>query len=283
MTTTLSLPASSTSTKSGSKKSDKASKSSPKSNIHYLHPYLLRDHPIHVTVIGVGGTGCMVLKEFARMHYALIGVGHQGLHVTAYDADTVSESNIGRQLFLHEDIGQNKAVCMINRINLAWGIHWNAVDQNYEDDMALNSIVISCTDTIKSRKYLVGKLMEKERISLRGLNEETPLYWFDCGNGNDYGQVRLFTFSAPEKSPKSKKYKVVSSIPYIDIYANKEDRPDEPSCSLAQALGKQDLMVNSMIAQIALQMLWSLIYKKFIDYKGVYVNLATMSMRALPL
>ena len=34
-----------------------------------------------------------------------------------YDPDIVTEANIGRQLFGPSDLGQNKAQCLVTRIN----------------------------------------------------------------------------------------------------------------------------------------------------------------------
>jgi PRTRC genetic system ThiF family protein len=254
-----------------------------KERIHYVDAFFLRDHPIHITVIGVGGTGTLLLKELARIHYTLVMMGKQGLHVTAYDSDIISESNIGRQLFQAQDVGENKAINIIHKINLAWGIHWNAVPEKFDSKSQGHSIIISCVDSIAARKE-IANYCNKGTVRFNHNIFEDLYYWIDCGNGSNFGQVMLFRYLMSDipKSRKSK-YDIVDKIPYVDIFKGKEDVPDEPSCSLAQALGKQDLLINSMITQIVCQMLWQIIDKKWIDYKGVYLNLATMTMRPVPL
>ena len=78
--------------------------------IHYTDNYLLSPHhPVSVHIIGAGGTGSQVATNLARMDMALRALGHPGLHVTVFDPDTVSEANIGRQLFSESEIGLNKA------------------------------------------------------------------------------------------------------------------------------------------------------------------------------
>ncbi|MBO8471748.1 MAG: ThiF family adenylyltransferase, partial [Bacteroidetes bacterium] len=78
--------------------------------VHYIDNYLINpQHPVTVNVIGAGGTGSQVLTCLARFDTALRGLGHPGLFVTVYDPDTVTEANIGRQLFSPSDIGLNKA------------------------------------------------------------------------------------------------------------------------------------------------------------------------------
>ena len=68
--------------------------------IHFTDKYLLSPyHPVTVLVAGAGGTGYQVITSLARMSVALQALGHPGLHLTAFDPDTVTEANIGRQLF----------------------------------------------------------------------------------------------------------------------------------------------------------------------------------------
>lgn len=93
--------------------------------IHYTDSYLLSPyHPVTVHVIGAGGTGSQVATNLARMDMALRALGHPGLHVTVFDPDTVSEANIGRQLFSASEIGLNKAVVLVTRINRFFGDTW---------------------------------------------------------------------------------------------------------------------------------------------------------------
>ena len=75
--------------------------------IHFTDRYLLNPrHPVTVFVIGAGGTGSQVITNLARMSMALQALGHPGLHVTVFDPDTVSQANIGRQLFTGTEQGR---------------------------------------------------------------------------------------------------------------------------------------------------------------------------------
>ena len=81
--------------------------------IHFTDRYLLNPrHPVTVFVIGAGGTGSQVITNLARMSMALQALGHPGLHVTVFDPDTVSQANIGRQLFSETELRLNKAVSL---------------------------------------------------------------------------------------------------------------------------------------------------------------------------
>ena len=82
--------------------------------IHFTDKYLLSPyHPVTVLVAGAGGTGSQVITNLARMSVALQALGHPGLHLTAFDPDTVTEANIGRQLFSETELGLNKATALV--------------------------------------------------------------------------------------------------------------------------------------------------------------------------
>lgn len=82
--------------------------------IHFTDKYLLSPyHPVTVLVAGAGGTGYQVITSLARMSVALQALGHPGLHLTAFDPDTVTEANIGRQLFSETELRLNKATALV--------------------------------------------------------------------------------------------------------------------------------------------------------------------------
>ena len=141
--------------------------------VHYIDNYLINpQHPVTVNVIGAGGTGSQVLTCLARFDTALRGLGHPGLFVTVYDPDTVTEANIGRQLFSPSDIGLNKAQCLVTRMNNFFGNGWKAVPDIYpailkdarRDNLA--NITITCTDNV-TRRPSIGWTSETRRPPAR--------------------------------------------------------------------------------------------------------------------
>ena len=136
--------------------------------IHYTDRYLLNPyHPVTVFVIGAGGTGSQVATGLARMSVALQALGHPGLHVTVFDPDTVTEANIGRQLFSGSELGLNKAAALATRINRFFGFSWEAKGQRYplkasadREEPALANIIVTCTDNTRSRMNLWRFLKE---------------------------------------------------------------------------------------------------------------------------
>jgi PRTRC genetic system ThiF family protein len=90
--------------------------------IHRIHPELL-ERQVRVMVVGCGGTGSAVVAGLPYLHQSLVARGHPGgLHVTVVDGDTISPTNCIRQPFARSEIGLNKAIVLVNRLNLFWGL-----------------------------------------------------------------------------------------------------------------------------------------------------------------
>ena len=240
--------------------------------MHKTHSYLLNpEHLITVALIGCGGTGSQVLTCLARLNDALIGIGHTGIHVTVYDGDDVDETNIGRQLYSSVDIGQNKASVSVSRVNRYFGLDWDAVPTNRSLVNKINTnITITCVDSIKTRKGIASLFHLNEKLN----NEQKPYYWLDFGNDLKTGQVVL-------GSLHGKKMKTVTErFPQL---LKMRDKKSQPSCSIAQALGKQDLFINSTLAQLGMNLLWKLFREGGVKYGGLYLNLDSLTVNPMPI
>ncbi len=261
--------------------------------IHYAEKYLLRPrHPVTVNLIGAGGTGSQVLSCLVRIDLALAGLGHPGLHVRVYDPDEVTASNIGRQLFTPADIGINKAVCLVSRLNAAFGVGWEAVAEKYpvkvresvEDDLA--NIFITCTDNIASRCELAGFLKGAYAATKgnRGIDHRTMLYWLDFGNTQNTGQAIIGTITDKITQPRPEGVEAIASLPNITEmpgYGEAKDEDSGPSCSLAEALEKQDLFINSTLAQLGCNLLWKMFRHGMLEHRGLYLNLETLTVNPI--
>jgi len=250
--------------------------------LHFTDPYLLSPlHHVTINLIGCGGTGSQVLTCLARLHATLVAFGQPGLHVTVFDPDTVSEANIGRQLFSPGDIGRSKAEVLVTRINRYFGLDWEAVPTMFEyKDKNFANILITCTDNVQSR-IETGKWFGFEDGQY---HDRKLFYWLDFGNAKQTGQV---VFGSKEiDQPKSKKFKTVSRLKTISEYADLskvKDSDSGPSCSLAEALNKQDLYINSTLAQLGMNLLWKLFKDGSLEYCGLYLNLETMRVTPINL
>jgi PRTRC genetic system ThiF family protein len=237
---------------------------------HYLHPQLL-ERAVSVRLIGVGGNGSQMLTGLARLHLALRALGHPGLAVTAVDADTVSEANVGRQLFLPSEVGANKAIALVTRVNAAFGLDWTAAPRTFGYPDKRCDLLVSCVDTGRARDW-IGIV-----LSAKGWR---PYYWLDLGNRMADGQVVL---GMPAASKEHRRY--LARLPTIvELFPEIGDQDDDdtPSCSLAQALERQSLFVNQHVVTWALQLLWQLFRHGSTDWHGAFINAATARVQPLP-
>lgn len=261
--------------------------------VHYVEKYLLQPrHPVTIDLIGAGGTGSQVLSCLVRIDMALAGLGHPGLHVTVYDPDEVTASNIGRQLFTPADIGLNKAVCLVSRLNAAFGLSWEAIPEKFPvrvknaTERNLANIFITCTDNIASRFELAGFLNAAHAATKgnRGIDHRTLLYWLDFGNRQNTGQVVIGTIPDVIEQPTLENVETVACLPKVtDMpgYGDVKDDDSGPSCSLAEALEKQDLFINSTLAQLGCNLLWKMFRHGRLEHRGFYLNLETMSVNPI--
>lgn len=260
--------------------------------IHYTAPYLLNPtNPVTVHLIGAGGTGSQVLTALAKMNHAMIALDHPGLHVTLWDADEVSKANLGRQLFAEAELGLNKAVALISRVNRFFGTNWKARPIQYRTKTATThhreaNIIITCVDTVAARLEIGGilKRVLSDRSS-RSSSQSQAYYWLDFGNSQASGQVILATVGEI-KQGESDKFQPVASLPFItdefgDLLTASETEDNSPSCSVAEALLKQDLFINSTLANLGCGLLWNMFRQGKTHNRGLFLNLA--DLRSTPL
>jgi PRTRC genetic system ThiF family protein len=241
---------------------------------HRIHPELL-ERPVRVLVVGCGGTGSAVVAGLPYLHQSLVARGHPGgLHVTVMDGDTISATNCIRQPFGRSEVGLNKAIVLVNRLNMFWGLKWEAVpahlkpgsyfSRSYSGDDLRAHIVIGCVDTRAARATI------RDAVS----NWSTVSYWLDLGNNADTGQ---FVLGEPlnERNRRSKLRLRSAADLYPEIVDPSLDNDREPSCNAIEALERQEPFVNSTLAQHALALLARLFRYGEISYHGGFINLAT--------
>ncbi|MBS1918262.1 MAG: PRTRC system ThiF family protein [Bacteroidetes bacterium] len=249
-----------------------------KARVHFVDNYLINPtNPVLINLIGAGGTGSQVLTALARINHALNNLNHAGLFVHAFDGDVITEANLGRQLFAPSEIGIPKAVALIDRLNRFFGTNWKAHPEFFSTRHASEkfcaNITISCVDTVKAR-FEIAEILKHNLQNTNSLAR--PMYWIDFGNSKCTGQVLVSTVS-DIRQPSSKQYKPVRQLPFITeefkslLNENKEN--DEPSCSLAEALTKQDLFINSSLANLGASLLWNMFREGMLVQRGFFLNL----------
>ncbi len=271
---------------------------------HCIPSSILRDE-VSIILAGCGGTGSRILPGLAQIDFALKALGHPGFSVMVFDGDSVSEANVGRQLFYPPDIGRNKADVMVNRVNACYGLSWRSVPMMlnqksidtifsgrstsldslanythtaYRPETSFSSdFVITAVDQVPARRDILKIVHHK--------------YALDVGNTRNSCQVVLGTSKhmgyAYDGNGNLLYPDSVDFLPGIfDLYPTIDKAEKKayqgPSCSVADALKKQDLFINSWAAMTVNELLWEILQHPFITRHGAFLNLETSSMRPLP-
>lgn len=245
---------------------------------HLIHSALARGR-VRVHLVGVGGNGAQMANCLARLDIAMRALGHpEGLHVTAFDDDKVSEANVGRQVYSRADIGQHKALVTIHRINQFYGFDWDAKPTRYAPSPPCGygtdpHLVVSCVDSARARRTLHDGLF-KPGSSVR--------YWLDLGNTEKSGQVVLGESAGYRRSQLDewRRLPCVTEL-FPQLLKEGQEEDNAPSCSVRVSLASQGLFVNDMVVRWASQLLYELVSEGRLKQHGVVVNL--QSKRAGPI
>jgi len=238
---------------------------------HLIEPHLI-DRRVSVHLVGVGGNGAQMAACLARLDVAMRALGHpHGLHVTAFDADRVSEANVGRQLYSRSDIGRHKAIVTVHRLNQFYGLDWLAEPHTYEDAMDDRSsydgadMLISCVDTRRARRELHARIFHPySRYS----------YWLDLGNTESTAQVVLGQSARRWGSASQDRVRLpcVTEL-FPELLDERVPDDDHPSCSVRMSLAAQGLFVNDLVVRFGAQLLYELFSRGRLHQHGVILNL----------
>jgi len=231
----------------------------------FTTPEFLVNRRVNVTVVGAGGTGGYLISLLAQMDFIItrLSGGSTTLAVTLYDDDTVSEYNCGRQNFFPMDIGHPKAAVLINRINAGFGLNWVAKTERFSPECinSTNQVLFTCVDNGQMRHH-IGQHFSDDK-----LNESL---WIDGGNGNTDGQIILGHLGNPTTDTRLPN---VYDL-YRDLLLDTVDE-QEPSCSHAQSISRQDFGVNHQTSLLMSQMLWRLLRHGSIEHHGNFFDLSS--------
>jgi PRTRC genetic system ThiF family protein len=222
---------------------------------------------IEVVVVGAGGSGSHMVANLAVLHQSLVDLGHPyGLRVTLCDDDEVSHANVGRARFFASDVGASKASTLVTRVNVAYGLDWDAVPARVEEGRRMAcldraDLVIGCVDSRAARRAIHSALLAATRFI-------GPKAWLDLGNGASDGQVVLGEVGQVEG---------LRLPTVLDLYPelgdpNQDPRDPGPSCSRAEALSLQGPLVNAQAALQASAMLFELLRYGSLPYCALWFD-----------
>ncbi|RME43489.1 MAG: PRTRC system ThiF family protein [Chloroflexi bacterium] len=228
------------------------------------------DEAVRVLLVGVGGNGSEMLDALARLHLSLVAMGHPaGLHVTAIDPDTVTEANIVRQRFYPAEIGQNKALTAIQRMNIYFGLDWDAMPVALDADALHNTdLVIGCVDNVAARNRIAD---------FRDCALFQEQLYLDLGNGEHSGQIVLGHLACPDDAPI--RLPIVQDL-FPEIIEH-EEHDEAPSCSAEESLQRQGFGINRTLATHSANLLWHLFTQGHIDHHGYLIDTRAGSVAPL--
>ena len=223
-----------------------------------------------------------VARSVARLVYEMKRSGLHTPSVRFIDPDLVEEKNIGRQLFSYGDIGHNKAQVLAARFNAALGLDIAAVNQpvnaQQQFERYSTSLIIGAVD---------NEMARRELASIQGA------LWLDCGNFKNAGQVILGNLGDREAilrhmKEKTDKYRY---LPHAGLLFPSLLEPEEInavptppiSCADLVALGEQALFINDLMAAVAAQYLWRILYRQPIHTFVSFIDGESLSVRSVPI
>ena len=182
--------------------------------------------------------------------------------MTVYDDDTVSESNLVRSHFFPADVGTNKAVTLVNRANLSYGLDWEAVPEKVSR-LGRGDLLLVCVDTRAARAAIADGL----KHSYQAFD-----YVADCGNLARIGQVVLGQPGSYHIRGGQVRLPTAYDL-FPDLTDTTLPEDDTPSCGTVEALERQDLFINDSVALTLCNLLWRMYRDGCLSYHGAYINL----------
>jgi PRTRC genetic system ThiF family protein len=185
-------------------------------------------------------------------------------------------------------LGLYKSVALINRVNRFFGTNWKAETIRYDKaslkdrDLASATFTLSCVDTVSAR-FEIAEILNWLTRQYSGRNRVQ--YWVDFGNSRTSGQVILSTLEKI-RQPASELYSPVDSLALVtdefrELLTASEQADETPSCSLADALNKQDLFINTAIANIGASLILQMFREGILFNRGFFLNL--QDFRSVPI
>lgn len=234
-------------------------------------------------LVGCGGTGSWLAPHLARLA-ALLGEGGKTVRLSFCDPDTVEPVNLARQHFCRAEVGTPKAATLALRYGPAWGLDIAArvapftpacLPTWYDTPI----ILVGCVDNAAARGALAQSC--SERNQQRPATDPPTVWWLDCGNHEQAGQVLLGTTANPERLRTAFEPATLCRMlpsPGLQHPELLEARPEEAttprlSCAELAAANAQSLTINQAVAAVAADYLLRLLMTGDLRRFATYLDL----------
>ena len=249
-------------------------------NLDYLNSLkLVMPHSgkINLVLVGCGGTGSWLAPAVARVAKLLIDKLNREIRIFFVDPDKIEEKNIYRQNFCQAEIGRNKAVSLAERFGLAWGMDIMALAKPFEDCNVIGgqAVVIGCVDNS----------MARQSIKAFYDHSSSNVWWLDCGNEKNSGQVLL---GYQDKSAKDI-YKLTGYCQWLPspalqhpelLTAEVKKQSENLSCADMVLRDSQGMAINQRVAAEAADYLVRMLITQDLHKFATYFDLMSGSARS---
>lgn len=192
---------------------------------------ITRHIPIHIgqpdrivlTMVGCGGTGSFLALHLARLAYhvyhrpiprdGLTAAGHLEYQLIFVDPDRIEAKNVGRQNFVPAEIGRYKAEALAVRYSRAFGLSIHFYNEAFDAIRLVPAgrsqgldLIVGCVDNTAARR----------EIDKACRYSDGHLWWLDCGNHDQSGQVILG--NQDRKSPQINPFGFCTGLPLPSIH-----------------------------------------------------------------
>ena len=250
--------------------------------------YVRDEREATIVLVGCGGTGGFLAEAICRL---LIG---KAAHVFLVDPDRVEPHNLLRQAFDPGDVGRFKAEVLAERLARRFGREVGYAvlpydqelhGQVFEDARSRLDLLIGCVDNSAARRALAETICRRDGgyPFLPG-----PVWWLDCGNGRNSGQVLLGNATRPDELrgaflPSAGLCRALPapSLQRPDLLLVPPEPQPRPDCAEAVAAGDQGPTINQSTAAIAAGYVEKLL-DRTLGWMASYLDLDDGMLRCVP-
>jgi ThiF family len=177
---------------------------------------------------------------------------------------SVEPHNVARQAFDRADIGHFKAEVLAERLARGFGreVAYSVLpydrelhSQVFVDTRSTLNLLVGCVDNAAARRAVAATL--DDRSSSRGSRHDR-IWWLDCGNGRNAGQVLLGNASLADRLrgaffPQSNLCRALPapSLQRPDLLESPPQPRPALDCAEAITAGDQGPTINQAVATIA--------------------------------
>jgi ThiF family len=225
-------------------------------------------HEATIVVVGCGGTGAFLAARLARL---LLG---RRARLCLVDPDRVEARNIARQDFARRDVGRHKVDAVAERLRRAFpdlevlrstlpylpAVHRGVFGDGYHAGDGGLRLVVGCVDNGHARRAIAETLVGPAYAHHGG--EASRVFWLDCGNERNAGQILLGNALAPEglcgafdRATGVCRALPAPSLQRPDLLLAPPDPPPgalaAAGCAEALMAGDQNPTINAFVADLA--------------------------------